>query len=145
MKNIMREHSPTYTDISVATVLKGSKCLLSWPTWLAIWGTEWRLRELDSGRVHRARCHTQCRNYENPRTLGRDGLLREGTRADALSSGGLSPNVDCALKLEWLPQLQLGPRTLAENLIWPNMWLVLSLCQECALLERAFITPTIRH
>lgn len=142
MKNIVREHSPIYIDISVATVLKGSKCLLGWPAWLAIRGTEWRLQELDSGHVHRARCHTQCRN---PRALGRDGLLREGTQADVLSSGGLSPNIDCALKLEWLSQLQLGPRTLAENLIWPDMWLVPSLRQECALLERAFITRTIRH
>ena len=47
-------------------------------------------------------------------------------------------------KPDWPAQFQLGPRTLAENLIWPDMWLVPKLSQECAMLGRASVTQTVR-
>ena len=64
----------------------------------------------------------------------------------ALHGGGTLPkHWPCSLQPHWPAQFQFGPGTLAENLIWPDMWLVPNLSQECALLERAFITRTVRH
>ena len=61
-----------------------------------------------------------------------------------LSTAGDSPHT-APCKLDWPAQFQLGPRTLAENLIWPDMWLVPKLSQECAVLGRASVTQTVRR